>query len=227
MSIDPGSPTYASADLLRAAAVQDVDINAPGPSGETSGKALVVVLAGSGGGGQAVTIADGADDTQGAIADAAYVSGSGTIVSILKGIFGKLPVSLGAKTAAASLSIAPATDAVFTTAARAATFWLETVANLAASATFSGPQRDVGAASPGPVGYAYFNAYFLADQDGTARIECSDDGATWRASATDALAAATPLILQVPVTARYHRVVLANGATPQGTVVVRSSYTTA
>lgn len=45
--------------------------------------------AGGGGGGGAVTIANGADVTQGAIADAAYSSGSGTIVSILKGIFGK------------------------------------------------------------------------------------------------------------------------------------------
>lgn len=153
-------------------------------------------------GGGAVTIADGADATQGAIADAPYVSGSGTLVSILKGIFGKL-------------------------ATGSAAFWLETTAALGASATFSGPQRDVGAATPGPVAYAYFNGYFLADQTGTARIECSDDGATWRTIATDAVAAATPLILQVPVTARYHRVVLANGATPQGTVVVRSSYTAA
>ena len=227
MAIDPGSPTYASADLLRAAAVQDVDIKAPGPSGETSGKALVVVLAGSGVGGQAVSIADGADTTQGAIADAAYVSGSGTIVSILKGIFGKLPASLGAKLAAASLSVVPATDAVFATSARRATFWMETDAPLAASATFSGPQRDAGAASPGPVEYAYFNGYFLADQTGTASIQCSDDGATWRTIATDALTAATPLILQVPVTARYHRVVLANGGALQGTVIVRSSYTAA
>ena len=47
MAIDPGTTTYATADLLRAAAVQDVDINTPGPNGETSGKALVVVTAGS------------------------------------------------------------------------------------------------------------------------------------------------------------------------------------
>lgn len=44
---------------------------------------------GGGGGGGAATIADGADVAQGARADAAYTSGSGTIVSILKGIFGK------------------------------------------------------------------------------------------------------------------------------------------
>lgn len=44
---------------------------------------------GGGGGGGAVTIANGADATQGAIADAAYTSGNGTVVSILKGIFGR------------------------------------------------------------------------------------------------------------------------------------------
>lgn len=46
------------------------------------------------GGGDAVTIADGADVTQGAVADAAYVSGSGTVVSVLKGIFGKLAAAI-------------------------------------------------------------------------------------------------------------------------------------
>lgn len=44
---------------------------------------------GGGGGGGAATIANGADVTQGAIADAAYTTGSGTLVSLLKGIFGK------------------------------------------------------------------------------------------------------------------------------------------
>lgn len=44
---------------------------------------------GGGGGGGAVTIADGADVAQGTTTDVAYVSGSGTLVSILKGIFGK------------------------------------------------------------------------------------------------------------------------------------------
>jgi hypothetical protein len=43
---------------------------------------------GSGGGG-AVTVADGADVAEGAQADAAWTSGSGTVISILKGIFGK------------------------------------------------------------------------------------------------------------------------------------------
>src|SRR5579859_463205 len=45
---------------------------------------------GGGGGGGAVTVADGADVAEGSTADAAYVSGSGTVVAVLKGIFGKL-----------------------------------------------------------------------------------------------------------------------------------------
>lgn len=44
----------------------------------------------SGGGGGAVTIADGADVALGARADAAYVSGSGTVIALLKGMFGQL-----------------------------------------------------------------------------------------------------------------------------------------
>lgn len=82
--------------------------------------ALVVVdAAGGSGGGGAVTIADGADVTQGAIADSAYAgSGNSTVVSALKGLYAifaamsaKLPGSLGAKTGANSFSVVPATDA--------------------------------------------------------------------------------------------------------------------
>lgn len=45
---------------------------------------------GGGGGGGAVTIANGADSATGNTSDSAYVSGSGTVISILKGIFGRL-----------------------------------------------------------------------------------------------------------------------------------------
>lgn len=70
-----------------------------------------LVAAGGSSGGPA-TIADGADVTQGAIADAAYASGSGTVVSILKGVFGRLilPASLGAKAAASSLAVTQSTE---------------------------------------------------------------------------------------------------------------------
>lgn len=71
-----------------------------------SGSAWVPATSSGGGGGGAATIADGADVTQGAIADTAYASGSGTVVAVLKGIFGKLNAALtvnlptGASTAA-------------------------------------------------------------------------------------------------------------------------------
>ncbi len=62
---------------------------------------------GSGGGG-AVTVADGADVTQGALADAAWASGSGSVVAILKGIAGFVD---GLETLTGALTeTAPATD---------------------------------------------------------------------------------------------------------------------
>lgn len=62
----------------------------------------------SGGGGGAVTIADGANVSQGSLADAAYVSGSGTMVALLKGIFGKVtttPVVTGTVSANAGTNL--------------------------------------------------------------------------------------------------------------------------
>lgn len=44
---------------------------------------------GGGSGGGAATIADGADVAEGTTSDVAWVSGSGTVIAILKGIFGK------------------------------------------------------------------------------------------------------------------------------------------
>jgi len=44
MAINPAASAYGTADLLRCAAVQDVDVSTA-PPGETSGKALVVVSA--------------------------------------------------------------------------------------------------------------------------------------------------------------------------------------
>ena len=50
----------------------------------------VINPSGGGSGGGPATIADGADMAQGSTSDAIYTTGSGTIVGILKGIFGKL-----------------------------------------------------------------------------------------------------------------------------------------
>lgn len=61
------------------------------------------------GGSGAVTVVDGGDIAQGAKADAAYTTGSGSVVSLLKGIFGRLP-ALGQAAKAASISVAIASD---------------------------------------------------------------------------------------------------------------------
>lgn len=50
---------------------------------------IKVYVAGQAGGGSAVSVSDGSDVAEGTTSDAAYTSGSVTVVSILKGIFGK------------------------------------------------------------------------------------------------------------------------------------------
>lgn len=108
-----------------------------------------------------------------------------------------------------------------------ALYWPETGTPLAAAAAFNGASRDIGAASPGPVAYDYFNAMIYADQTGTATIQRSNDNAAWTPAATAPIVASTPLTLQVPLTARYHRIVVENGGTPQTVLSVNSSYTAA
>jgi hypothetical protein len=74
----------------------------------TSANSLSVVMA-SDAAAQAVTLADGANVAQGAVADAAYTTGSGSVIAILKGIFARLVK--GQATMANSLSVVFASDA--------------------------------------------------------------------------------------------------------------------
>ena len=104
-------------------------------------------------------------------------------------------------------------------------FYNDTTAVLTGAATFTGTARDVGVAAGTATGIGYFNAFFFADQAGTAFVEVSNDNTTWRVGATAAVAINTPLTLTVPVMTRYHRVRLLNGATLQTVVMVNSSYT--
>lgn len=96
---------------------------------------------------------------------------------------------------------------------------------LAGSGTYTGASRDSGIAAGTQHGISYFNAFFLADQAGTARIDCSNDGITWYACATSSLTAATPLILSMPIMTRYHRAVVINGSTAETYLWVNTSYT--
>lgn len=107
-------------------------------------------------------------------------------------------------------------------------FFNESVANLAISGVFTGTSRDVGVAAGSQHRYAAFNAFALADQAGTLRIECSNDNVNWRRMSADvAVAANTPVILTVPVMTRYHRVVYTNGGVAQTLFICNASYTVA
>jgi hypothetical protein len=102
-------------------------------------------------------------------------------------------------------------------------FWNESTTPLGGSATFTGTAKDAIIDSPvesptaatGVSPYAQFRAYAFTDQAGTLRIDVSNDNTTFRTGATVAVTASAPFTLSVPVVARYFRVVLVNGATPQ------------
>lgn len=105
-------------------------------------------------------------------------------------------------------------------------YWNDSVVAQAAAATVTGAARDAGAAVGVAHRYAQFNAFAFADQAGTMRVECSTDNITWRRVSVDvAVAASTPVILTVPVMARYFRVVYVNGATIQTAFMLNSSFT--
>jgi hypothetical protein len=111
-------------------------------------------------------------------------------------------------------------------------FWNESTTPLAANGTFTGTGRDINNPAITGMGvtgasslWVYFNASFLANQTGIARIESSPDNATWSRETVDtALAISTPLKLSVKVMTKYYRVVLVNGATLQTSLVINSSF---
>ncbi|CAB5220286.1 hypothetical protein UFOVP233_38 [uncultured Caudovirales phage] len=107
-------------------------------------------------------------------------------------------------------------------------FYAESATALGSGATFTGTTRDCGFVAGGVCRYAAFNAFAVADQAGTMRIEISTNGTTWvKATADQALTAGTPLFLSIPVTAKYHRAVYVNGGTAQGSFMLNTSYTVA
>ena len=107
-------------------------------------------------------------------------------------------------------------------------FWNDSTTALAASATFTGTNRDVGVAAATVHRYSAFNAVAFADQAGTLRIEMSNDNTTWRrATADTAVAANTPVTLSVPVMTRHYRVVYVNGGVAQTVFMLNSSFTAA
>jgi hypothetical protein len=105
-------------------------------------------------------------------------------------------------------------------------FYNETTSAQAASATFTGTSRDIGAAASILHRYSAFNAAVFANVAGSVRIEMSNDGTTWRrATADTAVAANNPVFLSIPTTTRYHRAVYVNGAAAQTAFMLNTSYT--
>src|SRR5882757_1987919 len=74
MAIVTTSPNFGTADLLRNAAVEAVNVNAPGPQGQVTALALVVTLASGSSSGNVIA--------NGAVDDGTAVSGAGFPVLI-------------------------------------------------------------------------------------------------------------------------------------------------
>lgn len=105
-------------------------------------------------------------------------------------------------------------------------WYQESTTAQAANAVLTTTTRDIGASTGSSQRYSYFNVFAIADQAGVARVEVSVDNTTWRRATPDiAVAANTPLVLSLPVIARYFRVVYTNGATLQGFFLLTTSMT--
>ena len=103
----------------------------------------------------------------------------------------------------------------------APTLVTETSTNLGAGATYTGASRDGGSTAVNQ----RFTARFYANQVGTARVDWSTDGTTWRRATADlAVTATTPVSVSLDISARYHRCVYVNGGVAQTEFLVTSSY---
>lgn len=120
----------------------------------------------------------------------------------------------------------------------AAQFYTETTTNLGNGGVYTGTARDskgipsststtaVKAKSQNGAAFKTIVATAIADQASAAngfKIQASNDGSTWYTVAQAALVASTPNQLTAPLVARYYRITLTNGATPQTSVLVASA----
>lgn len=108
-------------------------------------------------------------------------------------------------------------------------WYQESITPLGISGSVNGSSRDVGVASGAAHRYSAFNLTVSTDQTGSARIEASNDNATWHPlMANVALVAASSgfaLQLSVPVCARYHRGSVTNSTVAQTRLLFNTSYT--
>jgi hypothetical protein len=153
--------------------------------------------------------------------------GSGTVTVVLNQKQQTAPnagVSLAGGTSAIGSATVSGSVTVSGTVNSGAGF-TESVAALAASATFTGTGRANSAAQ-----YAFFNGCAFADQAGTLFIDQSlDTGASYQAVASQAVAANGAANVSVRLTgavgtATLYRVRYVNGATLQTTLRISSSY---
>lgn len=116
--------------------------------------------------------------------------------------------------------------------------YTETTTNLGNGGVYTGTARDSYAVISSSTGTAVKaksqdGARFktivvtaIADQASAAlglKLQASTNGTTWYTVAQSALVANTPNQLTAPLVARYYRVTLTNGATPQTSVFVASA----
>lgn len=100
------------------------------------------------------------------------------------------------------------------------TTYSDTTTTLAANATYTGTSRDL----TGTNRNRYFAVAAYSDAAGTLTIQASTDGTTFREVGRVAVNAGQGATLQVPVTARYYRIVYINGATAQTVMWITSAF---
>jgi len=105
-------------------------------------------------------------------------------------------------------------------------FWTDSVTPLAASAAFTGGNRD----NTGLVGgigtrYTDFIGEVFTDQAGTLIIEKSADATTWRQAASMPVVANQNAQLKVAMSTRYYRTRFVNGATANTVLFLTSALT--
>lgn len=117
-------------------------------------------------------------------------------------------------------------------------FYTETTTNLGNGGVYTGAARDskglpssttstaVKAKSQNGAAFKTIVVTAISDQASAAlgfKLQASNDASTWYTVAQSALVANTPNQLTAPLVARYYRVTLTNGATPQTSVLVASA----
>jgi hypothetical protein len=121
---------------------------------------------------------------------------------------------------------------------RVTQIYTETTTNLGNGGAYTGAARDtkatlsstsstaVKAKSQEGAEFKTIVVTAIADQASAAnglKLQVSNDNSTWYTVAQSALVANTPNQLTAPLVARYYRVTLTNGATPQTSVFVASA----